>query len=315
MTSEIVLATALFALGLFIMVKGGDLFVDAARWISEITGVPKIIIGATIVSLATTLPELMVSVLATLQGSVGITTGNAIGSVTANMGVGLAIPIVTIAGTVDYKSFRVKSLAMLLAALLLLVLTIDGAIGIADGLVLLSCLIVFMLYNLKSGRMHLSQSYTKAKTSEIVINIAYFITGAGAIVIGADLLVDKGIVIARYLGISEMVIGITVIAIGTALPELATAVTATVKKEHGLSIGNIIGANVIDICLILPVCSAISLGKLAIPKAVTYFDIPITLLLMSIAVIPTLIKKRFYPLQGVFLMLSYIGYIVITVVK
>ncbi len=310
MQNSIVLATVLFSIGLFVIVKGGDLFVDAARWVSLVTGIPKIVVGATVVSFATTLPELMVSIIAAIEGSFGISNGNAIGSVMSNLGIGLSVSMFAFSGKISDKSFNIKSIMMISVTLLLLIVSFDGAIALLEGLVMLLCLIVFMYYGIKQHKSIEKEARPLPKPCEAIRNIFFFVFGAVAIVFGADLLVDNGEEIARFLGVSDMVIGITVIAVGTSLPELTTAISAAAKKEYSLSVGNVIGANVIDICLILPICSLLSRGSIVIPKSITREDIPVTLLLMLIAVVPTIISKRFYPLQGVAVLLVYFTYLI-----
>ena len=141
------------------------------------------------------------------------------------------------------------------------------------------------------------------------INIAKFVFGTAGIVIGAHLLVTYGQALARIIGISEGVIGVTIIAVGTSLPELVTAITAIRKKETSLSVGNIIGANIIDLTVILPICSFISGGKLIVPKASFALDLPVALIVMAIACIPTAIAGKYRKWQGAVMLAIYAGYL------
>ena len=310
---ELFFSALLFVLGLVVIVKGGDAFVDAARWVSEVTGIPKIIIGATIISLATTLPELFVSSIAVYNGSVGIATGNAIGSVIANLGLGLSISLIAMPVAVDPRSFNSKAVLMLAVTLCLLVFTLDGRISVAEGGVLLALLVVFLYLNIRTmspEEMEADTARPQFTRQEFVKKLALFFIGAGGIILGANLLVDNGTIIARAMGVSETIIGLTIVAVGTSLPEIATAVTAAVKKEPSLSIGNIIGANIIDLSMILPICSFISGGTLEVQAGTTFVDIPVALALIGIAVIPTMIHRRFSRWQGYCLLGSYLGYLV-----
>ncbi len=309
MQVNIFLTVVLFALGLFIIVKGGDFFVDAARWVSLVTGVPRIIIGATVVSLATTLPEITVSVIAALEGRVGMSYGNAIGTVLANIGVVLSVSIFAFKGTIDSKSFTRKAGVMITATLLLFVMLLDGKVQPAESLMLFLCLVIFFYLGVKSGGISEKQQRMDYKKSELIMNVLYFAGGASAIVIGADMLVENGSIIAKYIGIPETVIGITVIAIGTSLPELTTAITAAKKREHSLSVGNVIGANVIDICLILPLCSILSGVTETLPISYMTADIPVMFTLMLVAVAPTIIGRRFYRCQAVMLIAIYFAFL------
>jgi cation:H+ antiporter len=147
---------------------------------------------------------------------------------------------------------------------------------------------------------------------EIGVNILKFVIGAIAIVLGADLLTTNGSELARIIGISERVIGVTIIAIGTSLPELVTTITALIKKEASLSVGNIIGANIINLTLILPICALIVKGNLFVSDQLLQIDFPACLLLIGISILPTLITRKFARWQGVIMLGTYIGYIIIT---
>lgn len=306
----------LFTLGLFILIKGGDTFVDAAVWISDVTGIPKLIIGATVISIATTLPELFVSVLATADGSLGIATGNAIGSVTANIGVGMSIGLIACPAAVNLKDFAPKACIMLLAAVALLRLGIDGRISVYDGFMLMAVLAAYIYSNVKSGqRAHTNSSteHMPVTFPELAQNTAKFVLGACGIVLGASMLVTNGQILAYALGVSEDIIGLTLIAVGTSLPELITAATAIAKNESALTVGNIIGANIIDTALILPVCSMVSGGSLAISARTVYIDLPAAILLMLLVLLPTIENKAFKKWQGVAILSFYVVYVLFIV--
>ena len=147
----------------------------------------------------------------------------------------------------------------------------------------------------------------------VTVNVVKFILGAAGIVFGADLLVDNASALASLCGVSDRVISVTIVAIGTSLPELVTTLTAIVKKQASLSAGNIIGANIIDLTLILPVCAVISGGTLPVVGTVGVLDMPACLLIGAVACIPTLITKKFARWQGVLLLGLYAVYMVLTV--
>lgn len=251
---EMFLAVLLFVIGLVLIIKGGDFFVDAASWIAEVSGIPNFIIGATIVSLATTLPELLVSIMATAGGQTGIAVGNAVGSVTANTSLILAISLVFAPCVVSRKQFGLKGFLMILSSVLLFVLSLSGHLKLLPSLLLFIVLGVFVYENIASAKKEGGNVERRRieNKKEIVVNILKFIFGAAGIVVGARLLVDNGTIIAEKLGVPDSIIGVTMIAIGTSLPELTTAIIALVKKKGNLSLGNIIGANIIDMTLILP---------------------------------------------------------------
>lgn len=317
---DIAVTVLLFALGVLLVVKGGDYFVDAASWIAEVSGIPKLIVGATIVSIATTLPEMIVSVMAALQGKVDMSIGNAVGSATANLGLILAIALICMPGIINRKDYLLKSVLMLLAALIIVVCGFSGEVNIVFSLLLMVIFIIFLWENVSSATKVLAngqgdskdQSLTDRKT--VIINIVKFIVGAAGIVIGADLLVDNGSELARLMGVSERIIGVTLVAVGTSLPELITTITAIAKKQSALSVGNILGANIMDLTLIMPLSAVISGKSLPVSATSAMIDLPACLLVGGIAVIPALVCSKFSRWQGYVLLAVYAAYIVLTCV-
>lgn len=316
---ELALVIFLFIVGIVFIVKGGDYFVDAASWIAQVSGIPKLIIGATVVSLATTLPEMLVSVMAAAQGKVDMSIGNAVGSVTANIGLIMAISILCMPGEAKRRDYLRKSVLMLLAAALVVVSGFQGRMGMAVAVVMIIVFAVFMSDNVLQAKRSMSATRSTREIErprpdrrEIIINIVKFAVGTVGIVWGADLLVDNGSELARFIGISERIIGVTVIAVGTSLPELITTITAIVKKESSLSVGNILGANIIDLTLILPISALVSGKALPIASASAMLDLPICLLVGGVALVPTMFTQKFTRLQGVLLLAIYIVYMVLT---
>ena len=308
------LVVLLFIVGIVLIVKGGDYFVDAASWIAEVSKIPKLIIGATIVSIATTLPELLVSIMAAVQGKTDMAVGNAVGSVTANVGLILAVALIFMAGPINRKDYLLKSILMLLASLIIACCGFVGEVNVILSIVLLLIFITFMVDNIISAKKSVSieeDTPVKKDKKTVIINVLKFVVGAGAIVWGADLLVDNGSEIARWLGVSERIIGVTIVAVGTSLPELVTTITAIVKKESALSAGNIIGANVLDLTLIMPLCALVS--GVALPIASTaVVDLVACLVVGTVALVPALAMKKFAKWQGFVLLGLYVVYLVIT---
>lgn len=326
---ELFLTILLFAIGIFLVVKGGDYFVDASSWIAEVSGIPKLIIGATVVSIATTLPEMLVSIMAArdslfepnqeiAQGYVDISIGNAIGSVTANIGLIMAISLICMPGIIKRKDYMLKSIIMLLASFIIVVSGFVGKVTLPLSVLLLCLFVFFFTENTISAKKAVSlskseekdESMTKKKT--VIINIVKFVCGAAGIVVGARLLVNNGSDLARLIGIKERIIGVTLIAVGTSLPELITTLTAISKKQSELSVGNIIGANIMDLTLIMPLSSVISGRPLNITKTSAMIDLPACLLVGIISVVPAIILKKFTRLQGIILLLIYVAYIGVT---
>ena len=308
----------LFLLGLLLIVKGGDWFLDGAVWIAEATGVPRFIIGATIVSLATTLPELTVSVTGVLQGEVDLAVGNAVGSVTANLGLILGISVLCIPSVVNRKQFNLQAILMVVGAALLTVLCWSGTLRLLPGLLLFVIFIVYLGNNIVDARSSVQEreALPERRTTsyrQMIMKLGMFVIGIAAIVLGSQLLINYGSELALQLGVPSSIIGVTMVAIGTSLPELVTTLTAIAKKEASMSVGNIVGANVIDLTMILPICSAVSGGRLTIGSQTTALDLPVCLLLCCVAVLPPLLKGKFYRVQGVLMLAVYAGYVVMLV--
>lgn len=314
--SSVILTVFLFILGLVLIIKGGDYFVDAAVWIAEASGMPKFLIGATIVSFATTIPELLVSLMAAAEGSIGMCCGNAIGSVTANIGLIMGLSIVCIPAMVKRRDIAFKGILMVCSCALLWLFAGRGSLAVGGSIFLLVIYAGYITYNVIEARKAAAsasdekEAVDKSRRS-VIINIVKFVGGAAGIAIGARLLVDKGSDLARLIGISEAIIGVTLVAIGTSLPELVTTITAISRKESSLSIGNIIGANVIDLTLILPLCSVVSGEALPMLRQTIVLDLPVCLGYCLLAVVPALINKRFHRLTGIIMLASYAVYTVV----
>ena len=302
-------SAVIFVVGLIFIIKGGDWFVDSASWFAEATGIPKFVVGATVVSFATTLPELLVSVRAAMNGSAQLAIGNAVGSVTANTTLIMGVSLVAMAGAVNRKSFSLKGGLLLAASIALTVLSLSLELPTWSAYILWAIFLIFMISNLVEGKKAAENdevdSYEK---KEIPSKLLFFVLGTAGIVLGAEFLVGSGQTIAKGFGISEAIIGFTVIALGTSLPELVTTLTAIRKKESGLSVGNIVGANIIDLTLILPVCAIIDGKALPVEQMNINFDFPVCILACAVAVVPTIIMGKFKKWQGVALLAIYVGY-------
>ena len=323
-----------------VIVKGGDVFVSAASWMAEVSGVPKLIVGATIVSLATTLPEMLVSAFSAVSARatgdaayIDMSIGNAVGSVTANTGLILAIALIFMAGAIKRKEYLLKSCLLIGAAVVIAAFGVTGKLGLVPNLILLVVFAAAMTENVLEAvrRVRAGKAAGGADVAEgdglesapdlsrptangrlWVKNVLLFLLGAAAIGIGANVLVNSAEYVAKAAHVPERVIAVTILAVGTSLPELVTTVTAVVKREMSLSAGNIIGANIIDLTLIMPVCGLISGQALPVTKQVGRIDLPATLLVALVALIPALFKKRFMKWQGFALLGLYVAYLILT---
>ena len=295
----------IFLAGIILIVKGGDWFVDAASWIAEVSGIPKLIVGATIVSLATTLPELLVSAMAASQGKVDMAVGNAVGSVTANLGLIMAVSVICMPVAIRRGDYLVKALLMLAAAVILAWGGRTGEVNLTLSLPLIGIFALFTYENLHSARrtMRFSGPGDLGPLCEAVPRKRAVFVQCVKFSVGA---------IARLAGVSERIIGVTIVAIGTSLPELVTTVTAVVKRQSALSVGNILGANILDLTLILPLSALISRQPLPVSAASAMIDLPACLLVGAIAVIPAMVTARFRRWQGIALLAVYAGYLFMT---
>lgn len=306
----------LFFVGLVLIIKGGDWFVDSAVFIANLTGIPKFIIGATIVSVATTLPELTVSVTGVIDGELDLAVGNAVGSVTANIGLIMGISLVCMPAVIKRSQFWLKGTLMSAAALLLWVLCKDGTLHMLPSFALFVLLAVYVWDNIRDAKNDVgSDEREVVDKKDLPKQIVMFIIGIAAIVGGSKLLIEYGSEIALLLGVPSAIIGVTMVAIGTSLPELITTLTAIRKKESSMSIGNIVGANIIDLAMILPICSVVSDGKLTIAEQSYALDMPMCFAMTLIAVLPPLIKGKLYRWQGILMLALYAVYVVILVTQ
>ena len=307
-------AAGIFIVGLILTIKGGDWFVDSASWFAEATGIPKFVVGATIVSFATTLPELLVSVRAAMNGSAQLAIGNAIGSVTANTTLIMGVSLVAMAGIIKRKEISIKGGLFLAAIVGLTLLSLSGALPVWSAFILWAIFIIFMVSNVIEGKKGAESDYIDAhEKREIPSKILFFVLGTASIVFGAEFLVSSAKTIASSIGISETIIGFTVVALGTSLPELVTTLTAIRKKENSLSVGNIIGANIIDTTLILPLCAVINGQPLPVEKINLVFDFPVCIAACAVAIIPTIIQGKFKKWQGFTLLTIYALYMLLLI--
>ncbi len=308
---QIFLAVLLFCLGLLFTAWGGDSFVSAAARISEIFSVPKFIIGATVVAVATTMPELIVSLLAASAGKTDMSASGAIGSVTANTGLILALSAVFMPA--NAKNSRFKFILLIVAVSVLLIGSLSGRLSPFASLILAAIFALFIFENIRSLKPQKEER--EDSSAGLFISIVSFLFGAAGIVIGARLLVDNAAVLARICGISEAVIAATILAIGTSLPELTTTLCAIRRNESSLSIGNILGANIIDITVILPACSLISGAPIPIERRTLFFALPACLLIICIAAVPVLWHQRLKRTHGFLMLFAYFIYIVLTIIS
>lgn len=326
---EILLQIVLLIMGIVLIAKGGDWFVNSAIWLARVMNIPEMIIGATIVSVGTTLPELFTSITSVCYGLIdstlaesynSIAVGNSVGSMMCNMGLILGIVIAVKPVIVD-KDFKFKGLFLLAVSLLLTVTVVFmNKISLSIGIILLILFAAFIAMNLaqvlkrnKNLKPKLEQSMPVTVDDNKWLMITYFIIGAVAIALGANLLVTNTKSLCIAIGIPTQIVSVTVVAIGTSLPELVTNITALRKGKSDLGVGNVIGANIINGTLLLGVITCIT-GGLPIDKFTANIAMWGMLAITAVMIIPTLLKKKTFRIQGVILLLIYIIIIALNVI-
>ena len=305
----------LFLVGFIFLIKGGDWFVDGATGIAHRFHIPEILIGATVVSIGTTLPEVMVSAGAALAGHGEIAYGNAIGSIICNTSLIAALTIAIRPAVVERKPLVLSVVFFFVAAVFYAsVAYFGGYFSRWVGIVLVSIFVVYMVVSVMQATKSLgakNDEQTEENEGSLWKDIVFLVLGAAVIAVGADLLVDNGTIIAEMLGVPESVIALTFVALGTSLPELVTAVTSLIKGHSALSLGNIIGANLFNLVLVSGVSTLLS--PFPVPGSSQVFgvntslavDIPIMFAVMSIMVFPALFRGKLSRVQGILLLIIY----------
>ena len=314
----------LFAVGLVLLIKGGDWFVDGATGIAKRFNLPDIVVGATVVSIGTTLPEVMVSTTGALQGSGAMAYGNAIGSIICNTALIAAISITCNPGPVNVKSMKTPAVFFFLSAGIYCL----AAYGLGTfprwlGFVMLILFVIYMVMTVRNGLRNpdaaVEEEDEDSKPKQLWQELVLLVVGAAVIALGANLLVEHGQIIALGLGVPETVVALLFVALGTSLPELVTTITSLRKGRASLGVGNVIGANIFNLVLVSGV--AVSLAPFDVPcenellntglNLSLVFDIPVMLLVMSLMIFPTLAKKKLSRWQGVALLGIYAAFCVL----
>ena len=308
----------LFIVGLLFLIKGGDWFVDGASALARRFHLPELLIGATVVSIGTTLPEVMVSTMSALSGHGEIAYGNAIGSVICNAALIAAITIAVRPGRVDPKTLKTPvAFFFAAAAIYCIAAYVFGKFTRVMGIIMLAMFAAYMVVNvlqMKNAPAGEHEASEEEEEMPLARTLILLVLGAVLIAVGANLLVDNGTLIAQALGVPESVIALTFVALGTSLPELVTAVTSLAKGHSDLSLGNIVGANVFNLVLVSGM--SVTLAPFTIPQSATLFginsslvlDLPVMLAVMLILTVPALVKGKLHRAQGILLLAIYAAF-------
>lgn len=271
--------------GLVLLVVGAEFLVKGASRLATAVGISPLVIGLTIVAFGTSAPEMAVSVGAAWSGQADLALGNVVGSNICNVLLILGLSALIAPLVVAQQLVRLDVPLMIAASFAVLLLGLDGVIGRIDGILLFTCIIGYTLFLIVQSRKESSSavqeeyaqeySQTASGWKQVTLNALFILGGLVLLVVGANFLVDAAVSIAQYFGVSELVIGLTVVAVGTSLPELAASVIASIRGERDIAVGNVVGSNIFNILSVLGLSSVVSPAGIEVAPAALVFDIPV----------------------------------------
>lgn len=323
MRGESILTYILLAVGFALLIKGADYFVEGASKIATMLRVPPLLVGLTIVAFGTSSPEATVSMIAAMEGNSDVSLGNVVGSNIFNITLVVGITAMINPLAVETTTIRKEIPFTLLASVALAVVASDVAlqmagtnlIGRSEGIILLLFFLIFLYYIIEvalNNREPVSDAPTTTGKGTWGKNIFITIAGLAAIIFGGDLVVDHATTIALSLGMSETLVGLTIVAVGTSLPELITSITAALKKKSEIALGNIVGSNIFNILFVLGASAMIS--PLAVNDKI-FTDIAIMIILTAVLLIFSRSKFKISKVEGAILAAVYIAYLVYIILR
>jgi cation:H+ antiporter len=307
----------LFALGLSLLIIGAEALVRGASRMAAALGISPLVIGLTVVALGTSSPELAVSIKSTLSGQPGIALGNIIGSNISNILLIIGLSALILPLSISQQLIRLDVPLMIILSVVVLLLSVDHSIGRSDGLLLVTGLVFyisFLIWHNRKENAEIAAKQTKESIIEVSVNthwiknIGLFAGGLLLLFIGSRWLISSAISIARYLGVSELVIGLTIIAAGTSLPEAVTSVIAAIRGERDIAVGNVVGSNILNIMGVLGITGLVAPGGIEVSDAVIGFDLPV-MIVVALACLPIFFSGcSISRLEGAFLLGYYFIY-------
>lgn len=308
-----VLVWILLLLGFILLIKGADYFVEGSSSVAKALRIPGVVIGLTVVAMGTSAPELAVSVTAALTGNNDIAVGNVIGSNIFNLMVvagvcGIILPMAVDPGILN-KDFI---FCIVISGVLLAVMAFDLRISRADGLLLIGLFVYFIVKTVKKALKERTEVQEGTKPLSLVKSLLYIAGGIGAVILGGDLVVDSASRIAVSFGLSQNLIALTIVAVGTSLPELVTSVVASRKGENGLALGNVIGSNIFNMLMILGLSSFIH------PILITtqsVYDLMVLIVFSAVVWFVARSQKEISRGEGMAILAMYIGYMVYIILR
>ncbi len=304
------LTLVLFILGFVLLVGGANLLVEGASRLAGLLGVSPLIIGLTVVAFGTSAPELAVSVQSSLQGQTDLAIGNVVGSNILNILLVLGVAAIIMPISVHERLVKLEVPIMIAVSVLLLALSFDGILSRWDGLLLFSGILLYIFFTIKTQhKVEVSETEQESNTgvASIILQLLFIIIGLGLLVQGSQWLVDGAVAIAELFGLSQLVIGLTIISIGTSLPELATVVVASLKKQEDLVVGNVVGSNIFNILLVLGATSLVAPNGIVVSEAAIGFNMPI-MILVAFLCLPIFFNGKIQRWEGGLFLGLYVAY-------
>lgn len=308
----------LFIAGLLILILGADLLLRGATRLAAALGISPLAIGLTIVAIGTASPEIAVSLQASMHGQADLTLGNVLGSNIFNILFILGMTAIVAPIVISEQLIRMDAPIMLAVSILVLALALDGRLGIFDGLVLLACLIAYTVFALRQSRaesIQVKNEYADEfaekqprTTANTLANVFFILAGLGMLAIGSRWLVDSAVTIARALRVSELVIGLTIVAVGTSLPEVTTSVIAALKNESDIAVGNAVGSNIFNLLGVLGIGTLLAPDGIAVSARVLRFDFLVMIFVALVSLPVFYIDNRISRWEGGLLLSYYVCY-------
>ena len=298
----------LLILGLVFLIFGGDLLVRSAVSFAEKFGVSSFLIGVTVVSFGTSIPELMVSIQAAMDQAADIAIGNVLGSNIANIALVLGVSVVIRPLSITTNTYKLSWWVMLISSLLFILFLLDNVITKMEGLLLVAGLFCFIIFSIKRN---ISSEESIVSKINIQTGILFFVLGAIGLYFGSELFVESAISIASFFDVPKFVIGITVVALGTSLPELVTSIVALMKGQNNISLGNLIGSNIFNVFAVLGITSLIQ--ELGTSSILLFLDFGVMLAVILVFGYQLFIRKKISRTAGFILLSGYFSYILFSV--
>lgn len=314
-----IITLLLFVGGLALLIIGAEILVRGASRLAVAAGLSPLVVGLTVVAYGTSAPELAVTVQSSYMGRADIAIGNVVGSNICNILLILGASATIAPLIVSRQLVRLDVPLMAGVSFLVLLMGLDGKLGRGDGIILCLGAIAYTLFTLRQGRQE-SEEIAKEVTPEpgnrksrqsskqIAVQFAFIVVGIGMLVLGSDWLIDGAVVVAQAFGVGELIIGLTIVAIGTSLPEIATSIVAAIRGQRDIAVGNAIGSNIFNILAVLGVCSLVSPHGVTVSMPALHFDIPV-MIAVAVACLPIFFTGyRIDRWEGFLFLAYYIAY-------